>query len=78
MRGSDYVGAGAQSILTIMVLPKVLAGQSALVPADLDVPHSWTYVGDVARTLVAAAADEQAWGRAWHVPTASPPRSATL
>jgi nucleoside-diphosphate-sugar epimerase len=39
-------------------------------PADLDAPHSWTYVGDVARTLVAVAADENAWGRPWHVPTA--------
>jgi nucleoside-diphosphate-sugar epimerase len=42
------------------------------VPANLDAGHSWTYVGDVARTLVAVAADESAWGRPWHVPTAPP------
>ncbi|GAA1246023.1 hypothetical protein GCM10009609_06810 [Pseudonocardia aurantiaca] len=29
-----------------------------------------TYVDDVASTLVAAAEDERAWGRAWHVPAA--------
>jgi nucleoside-diphosphate-sugar epimerase len=38
--------------------------------ADLDAPHSFTYVPDVARTLVTLAADDRAWGRAWHVPTA--------
>lgn len=70
VRGSDYLGAGALSVFTALVLPKVLAGKRASAPADLDAPHSWTHVGDVARTLVAVAADERAWGRPWHVPTA--------
>jgi len=70
VRGSDYLGAGALSPFSILVLPKVLAGKTASAPADPDAPHSWTHVGDVARTLVAVAADERAWGRAWHVPTA--------
>ncbi|MGW3966871.1 NAD-dependent epimerase/dehydratase family protein [Amycolatopsis sp. NPDC005003] len=70
VRGSDYLGAGALSLFTALVLPKVLAGKRASIPADLDAPHSWTHVGDVARTLVAVAADERAWGRPWHVPTA--------
>jgi nucleoside-diphosphate-sugar epimerase len=70
VRGSDYLGAGALSSFTALVLPKVLAGKRASAPADLDAPHSWTHVGDVARTLVAVAADERAWGRPWHVPTA--------
>jgi nucleoside-diphosphate-sugar epimerase len=69
VRGSDYLGAGTQSLITIAVLPKLLAGRRISVPADLDAPHSWTYVGDVAATLVAVAADERAFGRAWHVPT---------
>ncbi|GAA2069465.1 NAD-dependent epimerase/dehydratase family protein [Streptomyces albiaxialis] len=72
VRGSDYLGAGANTPFTVMVLPKVLAGRRAAVPADLDAPHSWTYVGDVARTLIAVAGDDGAWGRAWHVPTAPP------
>lgn len=41
-------------------------------PADLDAPHTWTYVGDVARMLVAVADDEQSWGRAWHTPSPEP------
>lgn len=74
VRGSDYLGAGTQSLFTVGVLPKVLEGKRASVPANLDAPHSWTYVGDVARTLIAIADDEKAWGRAWHVPT-NPPLS---
>ncbi|MBQ0902933.1 NAD-dependent epimerase/dehydratase family protein [Micromonospora sp. U21] len=69
VRGSDYVGAGGTS-LAMMVLPRVLAGQRVFLPVDWDAPHTWTYIADVARTLVAAAADPQAWGRAWHVPSA--------
>jgi nucleoside-diphosphate-sugar epimerase len=71
-RASDYLGPGAESVLTLLVLPKVLAGKRASVPADLDAPHSWSYPGDMARTLVALAGDERAWGRPWHVPSDPP------
>lgn len=70
VRGSDYLGAGVNS-LGSLVLPRVVAGRRVVVPVDLDAPHTFTYVGDVARTLVATATHERAWGRAWHVP--SPP-----
>jgi len=72
VRASDHLGAGSQSLLTLAVLPRVLAGRRASVPADLDAPHTWTAVADVARTLVAVADDERAWGRAWHVPSVPP------
>jgi nucleoside-diphosphate-sugar epimerase len=72
VRASDHLGASTQSLLTAAGLPRVLAGKRASVPADLDAPHTWTAVADVARTLVAVADDERAWGRAWHVPSAPP------
>ncbi|MEV6320677.1 NAD-dependent epimerase/dehydratase family protein [Nocardia sp. NPDC051787] len=72
VRGSDYLGAGAKSVFTAIALPALLAGRRVLFPADLDAAHSWTDVGDTARTLVAVADDENAWGRAWHTPTAPP------
>ena len=72
VRGSDYLGAGALTTFSVLVLPKVVAGKRASAPADLDAPHTWTYVGDVARTLIAVGDDERAWGRAWHVPSAEP------
>ncbi|WP_174536186.1 NAD-dependent epimerase/dehydratase family protein [Micromonospora chalcea] len=71
VRGSDYIGLGGNS-LPMMVLPKVLAGQRVFLPVDWDAPHTWTYVPDVARTLVTAATDPRAWGRAWHVPSPPP------
>lgn len=72
VRGSDYLGAGANSTFTATVLPAVAAGKAAMFPGDPDVPHSWTATDDVARTLVALADDESTWGRAWHVPTPAP------
>jgi nucleoside-diphosphate-sugar epimerase len=69
VRGSDYLGVGATS-LPMLVLPRVLAGQRVFLPVAWDAPHTWTYIPDVARTLVAAATDPAAWGRAWHVPSA--------
>jgi nucleoside-diphosphate-sugar epimerase len=74
VRGSDYLGTGAQTMFTEMVLPRIRAGRPALVPADLDAPHTSTYVGDVARLLVTVAGDERGWGRPWHVPS-NPPLS---
>ncbi|NJC14666.1 nucleoside-diphosphate-sugar epimerase [Micromonospora profundi] len=68
VRGSDYLGVNGMS-LAMMVLPRVLAGQRVVLPVDWDAPHTWTYIPDVARTLVAAATDPAAWGRAWHVPS---------
>lgn len=78
VRSSDYLGAGAQSVMSEVVFPKVRVGKTASVPADLDALHSWTAVTDVARTMVAivtasgSAAVEQVLGRVWHVPTPAP------
>jgi nucleoside-diphosphate-sugar epimerase len=75
-RASDYFGPGltTTSHLGSRVVPRLLAGRPIRVLGNPDAPHSWTYVPDVARTLVVLATDPRAWGRAWHVPT-SPPRS---
>jgi nucleoside-diphosphate-sugar epimerase len=70
VRASDYIEAN--SIFTFTLGKPLLAGKRAYVPAPLDVPHSWTSITDVARTLVTVAIDERAWGRAWPVPTNPP------
>ncbi|WP_328989846.1 NAD-dependent epimerase/dehydratase family protein [Kribbella sp. NBC_01245] len=71
VRASEYLGAGVVSPYMLMALPQVLAGQPLVYPADLDAPRSWSYTGDVARTLVAAGRFDGEWGRAWHVPSTS-------
>jgi nucleoside-diphosphate-sugar epimerase len=70
VRASDYIEAN--SILSFVLAKPLLAGQRALVPAKLDVPHSWTSIRDVAAALVTVAAAERAWGRGWLVPTSPP------
>ncbi|HEX2312920.1 MAG TPA: NAD-dependent epimerase/dehydratase family protein [Thermomonospora sp.] len=71
VRASDFLGAGAGSVFNFLVTQPVLAGEPAVYPGSVTVPHAWSYVGDVAQTLVAAARDDRSWGRAWHVPSTS-------
>jgi nucleoside-diphosphate-sugar epimerase len=70
VRGADYVVAGDQSQLDRQ-LPALLAGKKCRVLGNPDVPHSWTYTGDMVRTLVAVADAPEAWGRPWHALVAS-------
>ncbi|MEV7007824.1 NAD-dependent epimerase/dehydratase family protein [Streptosporangium sp. NPDC051022] len=74
VRGSDYFGPGCldQSHLGERLVPPLLAGRTVRYIGDPTLPHSWTYVPDVARALVTAATDDRSWGRAWHVPTTEP------
>ncbi|MEU3772885.1 NAD-dependent epimerase/dehydratase family protein [Streptomyces sp. NPDC032472] len=71
VRASDFLGATAVGLLPLMVVPAVLAGEQVAAPVGLDAPHAWSYVDDVARTLIAVGAREDTWGRAWHVPSTS-------
>lgn len=74
VRGSDYLGplslehahAGPRA------LRPLLAGRAVRPVGGADAPHTWTYLPDFARALVAAATTEAAWGRAWHVPSPEP------
>ncbi|RSM49744.1 NAD-dependent epimerase [Actinoplanes sp. ATCC 53533] len=70
VRGSDYIGAGASSVFSAVLLPAITKGRTAWAPGDIDAPHTFTYTGDMARALADLAGDERAWGRAWHVPSA--------
>lgn len=71
VRGSDYVGANAVGLYSLVFGPALAKGRTAWVPGRLDVPHTFTYNRDMAGALVTLAPDERAWGNAWHVP--SPP-----
>jgi nucleoside-diphosphate-sugar epimerase len=76
VRASDFFGPGITStgMLGDRVVPRVLDHDSVALLGDLDAPHSWSYVDDVAHALEVVGRDERAWGHAWHAPTA-PPRS---
>ena len=73
VRGSDYVGAGVGPNGHITLhLPTASQGRTAWVIGKADLPHSWTDVLDMARTLAAVADRPDTWGQVWHAPTNSP------
>lgn len=73
-RASDYIGPTlpVASGLLARYAHSTLAGKPASVFADPDVPHAWTAIDDVARTLAALGRDDRAWGRPWLVPSNPP------
>jgi nucleoside-diphosphate-sugar epimerase len=73
VRGSDYVGTGVgDNGHVTRQLPALRAGRRAWVIGRKDRPHTFTDVLDTARLLIAAAEDETAHGRVWHVPSNAP------
>ncbi|MET9914723.1 hypothetical protein ABZZ74_50025 [Streptomyces sp. NPDC006476] len=71
VRGSDYIGKDANGIYSLVIEPALKKGNAAWIPGHLDMPHTFTFNGDMAQALVTLASDERVWGRPWHVP--SPP-----
>ena len=74
VRASDFIGpgVGANGHVGDRFVPRVRAEKPIWVLGRSDVEHSWSYVDDVVATLIAAADDPRALGRAWHVPTGPP------
>lgn len=73
VRGSDYVGAGVGPNGHITRhLPTATRGKTAWAIGEPDLPHTWTDVLDMARTLVAVADEPDIWGRVWHAPSNEP------
>jgi nucleoside-diphosphate-sugar epimerase len=76
VRASDSFGPGIEgnTHLGAGFFRPILQSRTAWVVGDPDAAHSWSFMPDIAATLVAAAGYTGAWGRAWHVPS-NPPLS---
>lgn len=73
VRASDYVGRGiGENGHVSRLLPAARRGKAAWVFGRKDLPHTFTDVQDVARTLIAATRDSSAHGQVWHVPSNAP------
>ncbi|MDQ2882581.1 MAG: hypothetical protein M3Y48_15640 [Actinomycetota bacterium] len=59
VRGSDYLTTGRNSHLGDLVAGRIVRGRSARFVVPTRSPHTFTYVPDVAATVVAAAATER-------------------
>ncbi|GAA2939218.1 MULTISPECIES: NAD-dependent epimerase/dehydratase family protein [Streptomyces] len=70
-RAADFFGPGVlNSTLGGAVFPAALTGGEVPGIGDIDLPHSYTYIRDVARGLATLAEHPDADGRVWHLPTA--------
>lgn len=75
-RAADFYGPRVlNSALGDRVFPQALAGKRVQLMGDIDLPHSFSYIGDVARSLAVLGENEAAFGRAWHVPVTPPAMS---
>ena len=69
-RSADFFGPGVlASTLGGAFFPGALTGGPALALGDIDLPHSYTYIGDVARGLATLGTDDRGDGSVWHLPT---------
>jgi nucleoside-diphosphate-sugar epimerase len=72
-RAADFFGPRVlNSSLGDRVFPAALAGKSIQLLGNIDLPHSYSYIGDVARTLALLGERSEALGRVWHVPVVTP------
>lgn len=70
-RASDFYGPRVlDSAMGEIVFEAALMGKAANLIGDLDAPHTYTYIRDFAWALVELSEHEDAFGRAWHVPSA--------
>ena len=72
-RASDFYGPRAlNSALGQFFFPAALAGRPVLTLGDTTLAHSYSYVPDVARGLIALGRQEEAHGADWLLPTITP------
>ena len=74
-RAADFYGPGVlNSALGGATFPAALTGGEVLTFGDTRLPHSYSYIRDVARGLATLGEHPEGDGRIWHLPTA-PARS---
>jgi nucleoside-diphosphate-sugar epimerase len=72
-RSSDYYGPGGlNSAFGERQLKALTAGKKVQWFADLDQPHTMSFLDDVARALVLLGECDEADGRVWHLPAGEP------
>lgn len=68
-RAADFFGPRVlNSTLGDRVFPAALAGKPVQLLGNIDLPHSYSYIGDVARGLAILGEQEAALGHAWLLP----------
>jgi nucleoside-diphosphate-sugar epimerase len=69
-RSSDFLGPKVRvSAVGERFWPQLLRGKSVSWFGQLGVPHTYTYVPDLARAMIRLGEEEAAVGKIWHVPS---------
>ncbi|XSG76793.1 NAD-dependent epimerase/dehydratase family protein [Herpetosiphon llansteffanensis] len=72
-RAADFFGPRVlNSSLGNRVFPMLLQHKPAQLLGNIDLPHSFSYIGDVARGLALLGQHPAAVGQAWHLPVMPP------
>lgn len=72
-RSSDFYGTGVNNAtIGKMVVNGLIAKGRASVPVNVDVPHCFNYIEDIAANIITLADAENSWGESWHLPCAAP------
>jgi nucleoside-diphosphate-sugar epimerase len=70
-RAADFYGPRVtNSAVGGMLFEAALNGKTANLFGNIDLPHTYTYIRDFARALVTLSEHDEAYGQAWHVPSA--------
>ena len=68
-RASDFFGPGViESTLGKQVFAKAVSGKRAVFIGNPDLPHTYSYVPDIAAGLATLGTDERSVGQVWHLP----------
>lgn len=68
---SDFIGPHVRtSHAGDRMVPNILAGKTVQIFGKADLPHSFTYMPDLAAAMIRAAADSSVWNTFLHAPTA--------
>ncbi len=70
-RASDFYGPEViNAALGAMFFEPALSGKPVNLIGNISQPHTFTYIKDFAKALVILGESEEAFGKAWHVPSA--------
>lgn len=70
-RAADFFGPRVtRSMAGELLFEAALNGKPVNMMGDIDLPHTITYIRDFAKALVRLSKRPEAYGRAWHVPSA--------
>ncbi|WP_069160813.1 NAD-dependent epimerase/dehydratase family protein [Nocardia altamirensis] len=68
---ADFIGPYVRSSLVgEQTIRPILAGKRVTAFGKVDLPHSFTYIPDLAAAMISAAADKSVWNSVLHAPTA--------